>query len=191
MPLYITEADVKIRLIGKVRFTDDPDEENKMQETLLTRLVDEAEGQVEMDLSPRYAAPFDTRDGLGFASLPDRPTKETIRTLCELKAVIRVLETDFGSGSAVNGDKYKKSQEDRYKAIVDKLLKMRGEDKTGWALPPLPSLKLNDHNTEADDGYLGQVLVTSDGDGGFPAQRINNPSQSFFNARIPPEDAPS
>lgn len=189
MPRYITEEDVRIRLIGKVRFTDDDSDENHMHTRLLRRLIDEAEGQVEMDLSPRYAAPFLTRDGAAFKTLPDRPTKEVIRTLCELKAVIRVLETDFGSGSNVNGEKYKKGQQDRYEAITKKLLEMRGEDKTGWKYPPLPQLRLNDHNVEADDGYLGQVLVTSDGDGAFPKDRINDPSESFFNARIPPEDA--
>lgn len=184
MPLYIAADDVKVRLIGKVRFTDDLDDENRMHNTLLSRLIDEAEGQVEFDLSPRYAAPFQTSAGGAFSTLPDRPTKELIRTLCELKSVIRVLETDFGSGSAVNAEAYKKQQEDRYKAITDRLLERRGEGELGFKYPPLPSLMLNAHNMEADDGFMGQILVTSEGDGGFPARRINDPSETFFNADL-------
>jgi len=72
MPLYITLEDVRLRLIGKVRFTTNPLDENKMSETLANRLIDEAEGQVELDLSPRYAAPFQTVSGTAFSNLPER-----------------------------------------------------------------------------------------------------------------------
>jgi hypothetical protein len=184
MPRYITDNDVRVRLIGKVRFTESEDEENKMHVTLLKRLIDEAEGQVEYDLSPRYAAPFQTVAGGAFKTLPDRPTKELIRTLCELMAVIRVLETDFGRGTAVDGDKYKEGIQKRYDAVIGKLMERRAEGELGFKYPPLPSLMLNAHNMEADDGFLGQVLVTSDGDGAFPGRRINDPSETFFNADL-------
>jgi hypothetical protein len=55
---YITNQDVEIRLIGKVRFTDDLEDENRFPRKLLQRLIKEAEGAVERDLSPRYAAPW-------------------------------------------------------------------------------------------------------------------------------------
>lgn len=185
MGKYIANDDVKIRLKGKVRFTTDPEDENKMGEDLLTRLVVEAEAHVEHDLSQRYAAPFVTKDDGTFKTLPDL-TRNYIRTMCELQAVLRVLETDFGAGSEVDAEKYSRTQEKRYEKMRAKLMErkqFKGDD-SGWLYPPLPELKFNYMNTETDDGYYGQVLSTSSGDGGFPADRINDPSESFINADV-------
>lgn len=187
--LYTTYEDVKARLVGKVRFTADPLDENKMQVTLAERLIEEAEGQVEQDLSPRYAAPFvDTTAGT-FAALPERPTKNILRTLCELKACIRILETDFGSGSAVDASKYIKTASDRYDAIIkENILAKYGDDYNSsrqWKFPPLPGLKKNWFNKQADDGYVGVgPLVTSDSSGDYAEGQINDPSEDFFNGRI-------
>lgn len=190
MALYIEFEDVRLRLVGKVRFTDDPEtDENKMPEALAERLIDEAEGQVEQDLSPRYAAPFVETTAGTFAALPDRPTKNILRTLCELKACIRILETDFGSGTAIDAAKYIKSLEDRYKSIINEniLAKFDDEYKSSrqWKFPPLPGLKKNWFNKQADDGYVGVgPLVTSDSSGDYAEGQINDPSQDFFNGRI-------
>lgn len=181
MGLYISREDVRTRLIGKVRFTDDEDEENKMSFTLLERLINEAEADVELDLSPRYMAPFQTDAGTQFKNLPQRPTREILRTLCELKAVMRVLETDFGAGTVVDAAKYAESVGTRYQKMLDKHMAKKKEG-LGWLYPPLPGLAFNYMNTESDDGYAGMVLSTSRGDGDFPAERINNPGQSWWNA---------
>ena len=184
MGLYIKLEDVRIRLIGKVRFTTDVNEENKMHESLANRLILEAEGQVELDLSPRYAAPFQTIDGTAFKNLPDNPTKNVLRTLCELQSCMRILENDFGAGTAIDADKYVKKLKERYDEIVSErlLAKRKGKEETQqWSFPPLKSLKLNWHNTEADDGYLGMVLVTGQGDGDYPAKQINDPSENWWN----------
>lgn len=190
MGLYVTFDDVRKRLIGKVRFTEDEDDENKMHVDLAERCINEAEGQVEMDLSPRYIAPFRGDNDEPFASLPDRPTREQIRTLCELQAVVRILETDFGKGTAVNGDKYKASVEKRYKEMVAKLL-MRKRDRSrddyglGWFYPPLPGLKLNYMNNMGDDGFAGAVLVASGSpEQGYAANQINSPSETFFGSSL-------
>lgn len=183
--LYTKVNDVKLRLAGKVRFTDDPDTEpDKMPNALLKRLISEAEGDVEHDLSPRYIAPFQTIDGTAFSNLPERPTRDVIRTLAELKSVVRVLETDFGSGTAVNGDNYAESTQKRYDKMIGKLLEKRPGSFNQWAYPPLPSLRLNYMNEPADDGYAGRILVTSQGDGGFPAKQINDPSENFWNGDV-------
>lgn len=183
MAIYIKADDVEIRLIGKVRFTDDLDDENRMPRALLKRLIDEAEGEVEHDLSPRYMTPFQTDAGGTFKELPDRPTRNIIRMLCELKAVERVLETDFGKGSAVNGEEYIKGIKARYDQVVGRLLEKKGEN-LGWKFPPLLSLRLNWFNTESDDGYSGLVLSDSQlGDGGYPARQINDPSENWWNGR--------
>lgn len=188
MSLYIKFEDVRVRLLGKVRFTYDENEENMMSIALAKRLINEAEGDVEQDLSRRYAAPFQTIDGKPFQDLPARPTSEILRTLCELKAVVRILETDFGMGSAVDASKYSESIEKRYKAIIDKQLaerKFNGEERPGqWLYPPLPGVMLAPHNMEADDGFAGQILTTGDHYGDYPAAQINNPSQSFTNGTI-------
>lgn len=185
MSLYVALADIKLRLIGKVRFTTDDTDENKMFEDLAERLIDEAEGQVEQDLSPRYLAPFVNVDDNSFSTLPDRPTKETIRTMCELQAVSRILETDFGSGSAVNGEKYRDAVDKRYKEILEKLLAKKKDgavDALGWRYPPLPKLKLNYMNTEADDGFAGRVIVASGSrQGSYPSEQMNSPGETFWN----------
>lgn len=181
MPLYTTLANVQARLVGKVSFTTDPTISNKMQESLANSLIDEAEGQVEYDMSPRYAAPFVGLGGGDFTGVPDRPTGQIIRTMCELQAVCRILETDFGSGSAANGDKYSATLMKRYNTIKDQQLE-RIKDGLGWRYPPLPGLALNYMNTEADDGYQGGVLIASgSASQGYPRQQINNPAENFFN----------
>ncbi len=189
MPAYIKFEDVRLRLVGKVRFqTPDSseDDENRMSVKLANRLIDEAEGQVELDLSPRYTAPFVEQDAGTYAALPDRPTKNIIRALCELVSCIRILENDFGSGTAIDATKYIIKLEKRYKDIIDNnvLAKFDDDYKSSrqWKFPPLPGLKKNYFNTEADDGYAGMVLVTSQGDGDFPAKQIDDPGETFFNA---------
>lgn len=187
MGLYINREDVRVRLVGKVRFTEDEDEENKMSFRLLDRLINEAEADVELDLSTRYAAPFQTVDGQPFLKLPTRPTREILRTLCELKAVIRVLETDFGAGTVVDAAKYAESISSRYQKMLDKHMAKKKEG-LGWLYPPLPGLAFNYMNTEADDGYAGMVLSTSSGRGDFASERMNDPSQSWWNADFRDED---
>lgn len=186
MGLYIKFEDVRIRLLGKVRFTEDEDDENKMHIALANRLINEAEGQVEQHLSPRYAAPFVTDADGPFSALPDRPTRELIRTLCEHLACLRILETDFGRGSSTDGDKYAKALAARYEKLRNSLLARRTDGNTpsqGWKYPPLPGLKLNYMNTEADDGYMGSVIVAS-GDStrpGYAQGQVNDPSVTFWN----------
>lgn len=186
MPQYIKFEDVRLRLVGKVRFQEGTDDEdNRMPVSLARRLIDEAEGQVEQDLSPRYTTPFVSATDETFATLPDRPTKNIIRTLCELKSVIRILETDFGAGTAVDAEKYIKNLEKRYRSIIDDnvLAKFDSsyESSRQWKFPPLPDLKKNWFNTKADDGYVGGVFVTSQDDGDYPAKQINDPSETFLN----------
>lgn len=194
MGLYITKDDVIVRLRGKVRFTDEIDEHNKMHFSLLERLIFEAEGQVERDLSLRYFAPFQDECTGKFNDLPNSPTRNLLRTLCELQSVMRVLETDFGTGSAMNGEAYSKKLQERYDSVIKKELIKRDEteyaSQTGWKYPPLPGLKLNYFNTKADDGYSGMVLNTSSGRGEYASNQINDPSENFNNAYFDTIDTP-
>lgn len=183
MGQYITLEDVRVRLIGKVRFTVDPKNENEMSEDLANRLINEAEGQVELDLSPRYHTPFRTTDDQPFSKLPNRPTREILRTLCEIQSVMKILDIDFGRGTVINAEKYYENIEKRYNKIKDDLLKRREEYGSGWYLPPLTGLKLAAHNALADDGFVGQVIVAgnqTDDSGSYPSRRINDPSQTFW-----------
>jgi hypothetical protein len=185
MPKYTTFEAVRVRLLGKVRFTEDENDENKFQKQLAVVLIDEAEGQVEQDLSPRFHAPFMHKTIGTFDALPQDPTKTIIQTLAKLQACIRVLETDFGSGSAVEAEKYISSLRRRYKEIVEGriLAKYDNDYKSSrqWKFPPLPELKKAYFNQEADDGWAGiGPLVTSESDGDFPAGQINDPAESWF-----------
>lgn len=181
---YTREDDVRVRLLGKVRFTDDQDDENKFQNRLLRILIREAEAEVEQDFSPRYMAPFQRTDEAKFDTLP-KTTFNYIRTLCELKAVIRVLETDFGRSSATDSDKYTEKLQARYDKMLEKLTAKASEDSfRTWKFPPLPGLRLNYMNTESDDGYAGQILVTGQGDGDYAQCQINDPSETFWYGTI-------
>lgn len=187
MGAYIKFEDVRLRLGGKVRFTEDEEDENKMSIKLANRLIVEAEGEVSYDFSPRYASPLVHKDTGTFKDLPDEPTKNLIRTLCELKAVIRILETDFGSGSAIEASKYIDKLQKRYDHIlISSVLRKvsEKEDTKQWANPPLPGLKLNYFNTEADDGYAGMCFNTTQHDGSYPAKQINDPSENYWNGTI-------
>lgn len=184
MGLYIAFEDVRLRVVGKVRFTEDETDEDKMSVKLANRLINEAEGRVEQDLSPRYAAPFETDGGEKFIRLPERPTKEILRTLCELQACIRILDTDFGKGGAVDGEKYSKNLKTAYDAMIkDMLVKKtdRGVEASGFAKPPLPGLKLNYMNQTADDGFAGSIQIASGSAAqGAATDQINSPSETFW-----------
>lgn len=186
MGLYIRTQDVVLRLEGKVAFSQNPSDANKMSYALLNRLIQEAEGQVEMDLSPRYVAPLQTDAGQPFSQLPLRPTQEYLKTICELKAVMRVLQTDFGRGSAVSGDAYYNSQKEQYEEMVKKLIEK--DEFNAFKYPPLSGLQLNYQNTQGDDGFKGMVMNTSlhGNVGDYPAQQVQSPGENFWT--ITPQD---
>lgn len=196
MGRYISDNDVRIRLIGKVRFTDDLTAENLFQNTLLRDLIAQAEAQVEYDLSPRYAAPFVTDSGLPFTQFANVAKTDgriwvaynTIRQLCQQQAVILVLSTDFGRGTVVDADKYvsglQKKYENSLNARVLAKKKIDGSESSQWSYPPIPLLALNYMNTEADDGYMGQVLSTNQVNPQYPQFQINDPSENFWNGVV-------
>ena len=192
MGRYITSEAVIVRLRGKVKVTENPElEPDRMPLLLLNRLINEAEGQVEQDLSTRYAAPFVTIAGAPFSALPERPTKEILRTLCELLAVIRVLETDFGRGSGLDGAKYADSSQKRYDIIIwgdDRkpgLCSLRENTFNTFRTPPLPGLASNYHIGQADTGFAGYVDRSGSSHGAdYAINQINEPSQNFWNGTL-------
>ena len=182
MGMYIAFEQVRIRLLSKVRFTTEEDDENKMHVALANRLIAEAEGQVEMDLSPRYASPFTYGAEPFSAYEPSHSTRSIIATLVELLSCIRILETDFGRGTAMQGDKYVETLQNRYDKIVEKLLMKKtdkGVEASGYKYPPLVGLRLNYMNECSDDGFAGQVLLTTVNSGDYPQKQINDPSMDF------------
>lgn len=186
MGRYVSSDAVLIRLQGKVKVTDDPESNpDRLPLLLLNRLISEAEAQVEYDLSTRYFSPFQTVDCGPFSQVPERPTKEIIRTLCELVSVIRVLETDFGRGSSVDASAYALKTQERYDKMIAKLVELRPNTFNVFKYPPLPGLLLNYQVSKVDYGFAGYVSRTDDtGHGGFPALQINDPSQNFWNGFI-------
>lgn len=194
MGAYISQTEVLVRLAGKVRVTDNPDAEpNRLPLLLLNRLIVEAESQVEQDLSTRYAAPFVTVDGGAFSQLPERPTRFILKTLCELMAVLRVLETDFGRGSGIDGSKYGENLMKRYNRMVfgDPDLKIAGlvsireNSFNTFSTPPLPRLMSNYQVAKADTGFAGYVTHTGGrGNPGFPSEQINDPGENFWSGFV-------
>jgi len=188
----IKTADIEARLGGKVRLTDDPEgEPDKMPRALLEQLIDEAESQFEVDVSERYMVPLQCIDGSDFSKLPEFPTRRAITQAIRLAIVVRVLETDFGSGTATDGDKYKSAVEKRYKDDVASLVERRKGVEGGtqqFRRPPLPGLRLAAHNALGDTGFLGAVHVTAQdgGDGDYPGKQINDPSETIWNGTFDP-----
>lgn len=181
MGLYINNQNVIDLLRGKVRFSDDSEDENIMTKRALNLLVAQAEGQVEMDLSVRYEMPFQGPSGQPFSTLQERPTKQYIRALCEIMSVLRVLETDFGRG-AIDSDDYVEKLQKRYDSMVEKLMKERPntEGQNQFLHPPLPGLRKAYFNTEADDGFRGMIINTSDA-APYAQGQINDPAKTWWN----------
>lgn len=187
--MYISIEMVKVRLAGKVRIDENSEDPNQMPLSLALELMDQAEGDIELELSPRYATPFEKDGGGGFNALSDRPTKRIIRTLCLNAAVMYILATDFGKGSAVNGDEYVKLLRKQSKSIIDRLMQREKDDDKElyrqWMYPPLPGLKLGAHNAASDDGFGGQIYVTGHDSGSFAANQVDDPSATYWNGGDP------
>lgn len=187
MGQYCQLARVKLYVTGKIRFTESTSDENLMPNAFANVLIAEAEGALELELSERYMTPFQDDAGNPFNSILNATTRRVITTLAELGSAVRLLETDFGRGSTVDGDKYKEKLETRYNALRDRIVghrKVNGEETMQWKYPPLPMLRLNYFNTEADDGYNGRIYMIDSGRGDFPADQINSPSENFWNGTI-------
>jgi hypothetical protein len=179
MTAYVTLAELKQRLLGKVRFTTDESDENKMQESLATAMIEEAEAEIEMRLSVRYEVPFVTIDGASFSNLP-QTTQLQIKAIVLGESLKRVLGFDFGRGSASEGEKYLAFVEKDVNSRIERLIEIREGQFNHFRYPPLPGIKLAAHNSEGDDGYAGRVLTTSDGYGSYPSTQINEPSETVF-----------
>jgi len=181
---YANVAEVKSLLIGKVRFGDDDTDPNKLGPKLFTQLINEAEMQVELHLSKRYQTPFVGISNEPFLKISNPSTRMIIATVAKLQSVMRILETDFGRGSAVAGDEYYKGVEKRYEKMLDTLIGER-EDSHGYKWPPLQGLQLNWANKQGDDGYPGAVLNSSRDMGPtYATGQINDPSQTFWNGGL-------
>jgi hypothetical protein len=185
LPIYISLTQVQARLAGKVSIDDSGEDPNKISAQLALELMDQAEGDVELSLSPRYAAPFQTDGGQPFQALCERPTKRIIRTLCLNAAVMYILGTDFGKGSAVSGDEYIKELRKQSKSIIDRLMQREKSDEKElyrqWMYPPLPGLRLTVSNAASDDGFGGQIWLTGHDSGAFAANQADDPEATFWN----------
>lgn len=186
MPIYITAQEVRSRLLGKVEFTDDIDNVNAMASGLLNDIIDEAEGEIETRLSVRYAIPFSPDAGGAFDGCPERPTKQQIKALCRMEAVKRVLMYDFGRGTAIAGKEYMEALNTDLEARLARLIEYREGQFGHFKYPPLPGLQLAPHNAEADDGFAGQVLVTSRLRGAYAQIQAPDPGQTFWSGEIEP-----
>jgi hypothetical protein len=180
---YISASEVRERLLGKVRFTNDAADENAVSSGFLEQIIDEAEGEVELRLSIRYEIPFQGINGESFVNLPST-TKVQLQTLCRMEAVRRVLSYDFGRGSAVDAKGYFDGLHQDYEARLERLVMIREGQFNQFKYPPLPSLMLAAHNSEADDGYSGKVLVTSDNLGGGAAGQMPSPQETIWNGTL-------
>lgn len=189
MGRYISEEVLLTSLGGKIRVTDDEDEDNKMPRKLLQLLIAQAEGQVETDLSPRYSAPFQGPNGESFSlQVVSSNAKQQIQTLCLLQGAVRVMETEFGANTVTDPGKFTDKLEARYTKIMDKLLE-RKPDSQRWKYPPLPGLQLNYMNQAGDTGFAGRVTMHhGHSEGGHPAGQINEPGRDFVNGHLGDED---
>lgn len=192
VPIYTTVSSVKIRLTNKVQFQTDPNVciEGQIPNELLGQLIVDAETEVEQDLRSRYAIPFRSKTTGDFEGLPDH-SKRALRIAVDLKAVTKILETDFGSGTHINAEDYFKTSEEHYEKQIMKLL---GRDQIGQNdkidrfkySPPLDDVLLAKSNSAADDGFRGTIINTDASThdaASYAANQINNPSKSYIRKR--------
>jgi hypothetical protein len=165
-PLYTTIESVKVRLAGKVQFQQsDVLAQGELPDALLAQLISDAETRVEQELRGRYAIPFRPINTQNFKDLPDH-TKRAIRRVVDMASVMEVLRTDFGRSGKLDSDAYAKNTSTAYDEAIILLM---GQDVEAKArgdrhrfTPPLEGLKLAANNTEADDGFRGMLINTSD-----------------------------
>ena len=185
--LYTTVESVKVRLAGKVQFqSGDELLDGELPNDLLCQLISDAETEVEQDLRTRYSIPFRSASKGTFTGLPDH-SQRAIRIVVDFKAVLKILETDFGRGSHINAEGYEESMKARYEEQIMKLL---GRDMIGdksdvrrfKVSPPLEDVLLARSNSAADDGYRGMIINTDAGQGdaaSYAADSMNNPARSY------------
>lgn len=192
-PLYTTIESVKLRLVNKVQFQEDPQtvQQGELPNDLLGQLIADAETAVEQDLRGRYMIPFQSIRTGRYADLPDH-SKRALRRLVDFKCVMEVLTTDFGRGGNVDGETYFKNAKREYDAY---LLKLMGRDVEAANdkrdrfrfTPPLEDVRLSTANSKADDGYKGMLINTDASRNDvatYAGEQINNPAQSYINRRI-------
>jgi hypothetical protein len=184
MATYVTADNIKRRLLGKVRFTNDETDENAVSNSLLDELIVEAEAEVENRLSIRYQIPFVSEANEGaFNTLP-ATTQAQILALIRMAATKRILDLDFGKGSAVTGEEYEKMLRKDYEERMERLVERREGCFNLFKYPPLPGLRLASHNSESDDGYVGTIMVTSDDYGDYAAPQTPDPGETIWNGSI-------
>lgn len=189
--LYTTIDSVKVRLAGKVQFESSSGiQDGELPNALLTQLITDAETEVEQDLRSRYAIPFRSQRTNQWEDLPDH-SKRAIRIVVDFKAVLKILETDFGRGSHINAEGYEKDMKDRYEDLIMKLLGRdlmgdKSETKRFKMSPPLEDMLLAKNNFAADDGYRGMIINTDSSRNdasSYAADSVNNPSKSYIRSR--------
>lgn len=194
-PIYTTVDSVKVRLAGKVQFQEDPEDlaNGELPNALLIQLIVDSETEIEQDLRSRYAIPFRSIRSGFFKDLPDH-TKRAIRMAVDMKSVMNIIDTDFGRGTHINADGYKKNLVKHYEILIARLL---GKDMQGEAQyvgtskierfkksPPLEDLLLAPTN-KADDGYSGMIINTDKSTHDavtYAEEQLNNPAISYLNA---------
>lgn len=193
-PIYTSFESVKLRLVNKVQFQADPKtiQDGELPDALLGQLIVDAETAVEQDLRGRYAIPFRSIRTGKFKDLPDHSNR-AVRRAVDLRAVMEVLNTDFGRGTAVDGENYSKNADKEYKSYICTLLGYDPESRTDERhkrfrfSPPLDDMMLAPTNREADDGYKGRIINTdaSRNDAtSYAEDQINNPAASYVNRRL-------
>jgi hypothetical protein len=191
-PIYTTVESVKVRLANKVQFQSGAEPlQGELPNALLCQLIADAETEVEQDLRSRYLIPFQSATTGRFIDLPDHSMR-ALRIPCDLKSVLKILATDFGSGTHVSADPYAKALEKEYKNVITRLL---GRDMEGAndkidrfrRSPPLDDVALALSNSaQADNGFRGRLIntdATCDDSATYAGRQINDPSKSYIRKR--------
>jgi hypothetical protein len=193
-PAYTSLESVKVRLRSKVQFQEcDALKPGELSNDFLRQLICDAETEVEQDMRGRYSIPFRSKRAGTYLALPDH-SKRALRTLCDMKAVELILETDFGRGTHIAGSNYAEKTESRYDLYVKKLLGIQKNPDGSEVMkrtPPLEDLLLNPSNAAADDGFRGMIINTDQSNHdavSYAEESLNNPSRSwpgFDRGRLP------
>jgi hypothetical protein len=197
MAKYVSVPKLQDRLKNKISFgTVASTTADQMPPSLFNDLINEAEADMEVDLMIRYDTPFHAVDDIHgnpqpYSALPAE-TQFMLRTLAELLAAIRVLETDFGRGTSANGEKYTEKLQKRYDSMIAKLVEFQKNSYSTWLKPPLRGLALAYCNG-GDSGFRGRVhntTVVRTESGEWATNQINAPGESLFNGQLDRPERP-
>lgn len=179
-PRYLSIAEVKPYLTGKVTFAADPNA--GLPDDQFGELIAFGESALERDFSPYFKIPLQTTAGNGWLELPPA-TLALIKKCLINRACLQVLRQAFGSNTNVRGENYEDKYETEYAALKGTLFQQKPNGV--FLFPPAADLAVADNGINYNNVLPGARNVPLGGASQISAlsyarTRLNNPAYSWW-----------